>query len=119
MEGFAADDRRALLRASLDPLLLAALVRGRRHGYALAKELSAAAGVPVSLATLYPRLHRLAAAGWVDAVEDTAAGRARKRYGLTPAGRDALRSVATQWQAQIARLQGVVLPGLRQAGPRR
>jgi DNA-binding PadR family transcriptional regulator len=50
----------------------------RRHGYEL------------SPGTLYPILHSLEAAGYLARDEQVVAGKVRKYYAITPAGREAL-----------------------------
>lgn len=112
---------RDLLRGSLEVLILAALADGRRYAYRLQKTLAAAGGQPIAPGTLHPMLRQLEAAGWITSEWETGTGRPRHWYALTEAGRDHLLTAAVQWQACLARMQGLVLPALRSSarrGPR-
>lgn len=86
--------------------VLAALLGGPLHGYAIIKHAGAASGGRVKLATgtLYAALDRLAGEGLIEVVrEEIVSGRARRYYGLTPTGATALRGEA-QRMAAAARL---------------
>jgi PadR family transcriptional regulator, regulatory protein PadR len=86
--------------------VLAALLAGPLHGYAIIKRAEEMSGGRVRLATgtLYTALDRLTAEGYVRLVsEETVAGRIRRSYGLTDAGSAALRAEA-QRMAEVARL---------------
>jgi PadR family transcriptional regulator, regulatory protein PadR len=77
--------------------VLAALLEGPLHGYAIIKRAEALSGGRVRLATgtLYTALDRLTADGQVQLVsEETVAGRVRRSYGLTEDGATALRAEA-------------------------
>ena len=77
--------------------VLAALLEGPLHGYAIIKRAEALSGGRVRLATgtLYTALDRLAADGQVELVsEEAVAGRVRRSYGLTRDGATALRAEA-------------------------
>ncbi|MEE9404805.1 MAG: PadR family transcriptional regulator [Algisphaera sp.] len=106
--------KRTLFRGSLDVLVLSVLAEGRYHGYVIEKQIFGATAQKVGAGTLYPLLHRMQAEGWVVAEADVVRGRSRKVYAITDAGRQALRVQAAQWQATLARMQGLVLPALRQ-----
>ena len=77
--------------------VLASLLAGPLHGYAIIKrteELSAGR-VRLATGTLYTALDRLTADGQVQLVsEETVAGRVRRTYGLTEDGATALRAEA-------------------------
>jgi PadR family transcriptional regulator PadR len=86
--------------------VLAALLAGPLHGYAIMKRAGELSGGRVRLATgtLYTALDRLTAEGQVRLVsEQTVAGRVRRTYGLTESGSAALRAEA-QRMAEAARL---------------
>src|SRR6516162_8202764 len=86
--------------------VLAALLAGPLHGYAIIKRAGELSGGRVRLATgtLYTALDRLTAEGYVRLVsEETVAGRVRRSYGLTDDGSAALRAEA-QRMAEAARL---------------
>jgi PadR family transcriptional regulator PadR len=86
--------------------VLASLLDGPLHGYAIIQRTAELSGSRVRLATgtLYTALDRLTAEGYVERVrEEIVRGRARRSYGLTPSGADALRAEATR-MADAARL---------------
>jgi PadR family transcriptional regulator, regulatory protein PadR len=86
--------------------VLAALLAGPLHGYAIIKRAEELSGGRVRLATgtLYTALDRLTAEGYVRLVsEELVAGRVRRSYGLTDEGSAALRAEA-QRMAEAARL---------------
>ena len=86
--------------------VLASLLDGPLHGYAIIKRAENLSGGRVRLATgtLYTALDRLTAEGFVRLVsEETVAGRIRRSYGLTDRGSAALRAEA-QRMAEAARL---------------
>ena len=86
--------------------VLASLLRGPLHGYAIIKRAEELSGGRVRLATgtLYTALDRLTADGHVQLVsEEIVAGRIRRSYGLTRDGAAALRAEA-QRMAEAARL---------------
>lgn len=79
--------------------VLAALLDGPLHGYAIIKSAEAASGGRVRLATgtLYTALDRLTNEGYVRLVsEEIVNGRTRRSYGLTETGATALRAEATR-----------------------
>ncbi|MFG3554011.1 PadR family transcriptional regulator [Micromonospora sp. NPDC047557] len=80
--------------------VLASLLDGPRHGYAILGQVEALSEGTVRLATgtLYAVLDRLRGAELVEVVsEEIVNGRTRRSYALTPAGREVL-------QAEAARL---------------
>jgi PadR family transcriptional regulator, regulatory protein PadR len=86
--------------------VLAALLAGPLHGYAIIKRAEEMSGGRVRLATgtLYTALDRLTAEGYVRLVsEELVAGRVRRSYGLTDEGSAALRAEA-QRMAEAAHL---------------
>lgn len=105
--------KRDLFRGSLDVMVLAVLADGKQYGYSLQKELKLSSGQSIQAGSLYPLLHRLEAQGLITATWDTTTARERKWYELTAAGQKKLRKSAADWQAYIARLQGLVLPAVR------
>ncbi|HEY2791359.1 MAG TPA: PadR family transcriptional regulator [Micromonosporaceae bacterium] len=79
--------------------VLAALLGGPLHGYAIIKQAEHASDGRVRLAagTLYSALDRLTTEGYVHLVsEEIVNGRARRTYGLTEAGAAALRAEASR-----------------------
>jgi PadR family transcriptional regulator, regulatory protein PadR len=94
--------------------VLASLLDGPLHGYAIIKRAGQLSGGRVRLATgtLYTALDRLTAEGNVELVrEEVVEGRVRRYYGLTDAGSAALTAEA-QRMAEAARL----VTGRRPAG---
>ncbi|MGQ0842477.1 PadR family transcriptional regulator [Actinokineospora sp.] len=80
------------LRGHLDALLLATLDGRELHGYAIIETLRTRSGGALDLptGTVYPALRRLERAGRLVGELSTVAGRERRTYRLTPAGRRAL-----------------------------
>ncbi len=100
------------LKGHLDALLLAALERGPRHGYAVMEALRDSTGGRLDLptGTIYPALHRLEAAGLIAGAWSVVAGRRRRCYALTTAGERALSGRRADWQ-DFAAVIGAALEG--------
>jgi|HubBroStandDraft_2_1064218.scaffolds.fasta_scaffold87352_1 PadR family transcriptional regulator PadR len=101
--------------------VLASLLQGPLHGYAIMKQAEGLSRGRVRLATgtLYAALDRLTAEGYVHPVSDEIVnGRARRSYGLTDAGAAALRAEAVR-MAEAASLVTRVGPPVRAARPAR
>lgn len=98
------------LRGHLDALLLATLDGGELHGYAIieALELRSGGAFDLPTGTVYPALRRLERAGLVSSEWSTVAGRQRRTYRLTGAGRDALADQRTAWREFTAAVEGVL-----------
>ena len=82
--------------------VLASLLDGPLHGYAIIQRAEHLSEGRVRLATgtLYTALDRLSAEGYVALVrEEIVNGRARRSYGLSPRGADALRAEAERMAA--------------------
>lgn len=105
------------LKGHLDGLLLAALEAGPQHGYAVKEALRAGSGGRIDLptGTIYPALRRLEQAGLVRSTWDTTAGRPRRTYTLTAAGRRALTRRREGWRefaaVVSALMEGPSCPG--------
>lgn len=91
---------KALTAASSRPLVLSILQWGESYGYKIIKDVELLSGGTLEWteAMLYPVLHRMEREGviqsrWV--VADS--GRKRKYYGLTNAGKEALREEKRAW----------------------
>lgn len=108
--------RAEALKGHLDALLLAALEDGPRHGYAVIQSLRQGSDGRIDLptGTVYPALHRLQRAGLIASRWSTVAGRRRRTYQLTSAGRKALASERGSWRefagAVSALLEGTKRP---------
>jgi PadR family transcriptional regulator, regulatory protein PadR len=86
--------------------VLASLLDGPLHGYAIIKRIAELSDSRVRMATgtLYTALDRLTAEGYVRLVsEEIVNGRARRSYGLTQPGAAALRAEAKR-MAEVASL---------------
>lgn len=92
--------RAEALKGHLDGLLLAALEPGALHGYAVIETLrdGSSGHFDLPTGTVYPALHRLEAAGLVTSHWSVVAGRRRRTYALTAAGRSALSGQRSAWE---------------------
>jgi PadR family transcriptional regulator, regulatory protein PadR len=88
------------LKGHLDALLLASLEGGPQHGYAVMEALRQATDGRLDLptGTIYPALHRLADSGLISGSWSVVAGRRRRVYQLTAAGRRALAGKRADWR---------------------
>jgi DNA-binding PadR family transcriptional regulator len=91
--------------------ILLSLVPGRKHGYAILKDVEALSSrrVTLSTSTLYSALQRMGEQGWIARVDEddqppSNPGLPRKAYILTEAGRKILES-------EVARLQHLFSAG--------
>lgn len=102
------------LEGHLDGMLLATLESGPRHGYALLETLQAGGQFELPAGIVYPALRCLERAGLIQGTWAEAAGRRRRVYQLTPAGRrmlDAERGGLRQFSAAVtALMQPVARP---------
>lgn len=102
-------------------LVMASLLDGPLHGYAImlrAAEMSSGR-VHLATGTLYTALDRLCVEGHVELVrEEIVNGRVRRSFGLTHAGAGALRAEAER-MAAVARLVTGTDRGLRSIGSAR
>ncbi|MEK7570075.1 MAG: helix-turn-helix transcriptional regulator [Patescibacteria group bacterium] len=89
-----------LLKGSLEILVLSIVKAVPLYGYLIAKELKGQSHEVFNLGegTLYPLLHKLEDAGWLESWWKEAEGRRRKYYALTPKGRKFLATKAAEWQ---------------------
>jgi PadR family transcriptional regulator, regulatory protein PadR len=100
------------LQGSLDLLVLTILVRRPGlHGYAIMSAIKDWSDdvLRVEEGSLYPALHRLEEAGWVQAEWITReSGRRSRIYRLTAAGRKQLGSEETRWRTVTAAVNQVL-----------
>lgn len=89
------------VRGHLATMILAVLATGPAHGYGIAAGLKRRSDDQVDIVegSLYPALHRLEEAGWVDSEWETNDGRRRRSYSLTADGKEELRLRAGRWSA--------------------
>jgi DNA-binding PadR family transcriptional regulator len=85
--------------------ILLSLVQGKKHGYAIMKDVADLSDNRISLGTgtLYGALARLLDQGWIERVEEEeSTGRARKAYNLSDLGRRILQAETERLQALTA-----------------
>ena len=90
-----------LVAASSRPLVLSILARGESYGYEIIQQVRALSNDELHWTDgmLYPVLHRLEREGLIQAQwRQSEAGRKRKYYQISAAGRQALQSERQQWQ---------------------
>lgn len=99
-----------VLKGHLDALLLSTLTGGPSHGYAIKEALRHDSGGQFDLptGTVYPALHRLERAGLIRGTWSVVAGRKRRTYELTPAGRRTLEAGRTDWRVFSAAVTGML-----------
>lgn len=89
-----------LLQGTLDLLILKALSAGELHGLGVSRRIGQITGgtFQVQPGSLFPALHRLEEAGWLDASWGPSENNRRaKYYRLTKTGRRQLREETTEW----------------------
>lgn len=89
-----------LIRGTVDLLILKALSREPRHGYAVSEWIQTVTDgtLLVEEGTLYPALHRLEARGWIEAEWGLSENNRRaKYYRLTADGRERLARERSDW----------------------
>jgi PadR family transcriptional regulator, regulatory protein PadR len=102
--------RAETLKGHLDGLLLATLEAGPLHGYGVIEALRIRSGGAFDLpsGTIYPALHRLERTGLIKSSWSTHAGRRRRSYALTSAGRTALAQERRSWRDFSAAVTGLL-----------
>jgi PadR family transcriptional regulator PadR len=100
-------------KGSAEFLVLSLLEDQPRHGYDISKliEIRSGGALKFHVTSLYPLLHRLEKQGWIEGHwVEKAEQRRRRYYGLTPQGRQELRSKQQGWRdfvAVITRITGI------------
>ena len=87
-------------QAALDLLILKTLAAGPNHGFGIALHIeeTSSALLRVEEGSLYPALHRLEKAGFIDATWKVTPNSRRARvYRLTPQGRKRLKEIEQSW----------------------
>ena len=94
-------------------LLLSLLSRRQMSAYEMIDELRLRSNRVFELkaGTLYPLLHTLEAQGLVSSFDGRAAGRVRRYYHITEAGRAALAEQAEAWAAYAGAVKGILEGG--------
>lgn len=110
-----APSRLDLLQGTLDLLILRTLAVGPMHGWAISQRIQQISQevLRVNQGSLYPALHRLEAAGWIEAEwgRSVEHNRQAKFYRLTPTGRRQLREETAQWERMAAAVQRILTEG--------
>ncbi|MGB4777532.1 PadR family transcriptional regulator, partial [Microbacterium sp.] len=97
--------------------ILTSLADGRKHGYAILRDVAHAAGAAPKPTTLYASLERLEREGLVRADGDEIVnGRARRYFAVTDAGRHRLDARAAEFEER-ARVARTALHRGAKAGP--
>jgi PadR family transcriptional regulator len=93
----------------VDGLILAVLADRPCHGYAVIEELRRRSDGVLDFpeGTIYPALYKLEAAGAVASSWTVAAGRRRRMYRLTAAGRRRLARARQEWDSLARAMEGV------------
>jgi len=105
--------RDALLRGTLDMLVLRTLRWGPMHGHDIAKHIQRTTEdvLQVEHGSLYPALHRLEAKGWVaPSWELSSKGKRARFYRLTPLGRRQRAAEQAKWDAFCSAMALVLKP---------
>lgn len=95
------EDKAAILKGTLDMLILKIVALGPIHGYAISQRIQQISKDYFQLqqGSLYPALHRLENRGWLAADwRPTETGREAKFYKLTPKGRKQLEAEMESWE---------------------
>ena len=90
----------SLLQGTLDLLILKALSTGELHGLGVSRRIEQITGGTFSVqpGSLFPALHRLEEAGWLDSRwESSENNRRAKYYTLTKSGTKQLGQETAQW----------------------
>jgi transcriptional regulator len=92
--------RSTVMQGTLDLLILKALSTGELHGLGVSRRIEQITGgtFVVQPGSLFPALHRLEEAGWLEATWDSSENNRRaKFYSLTKTGRRQLAEETAQW----------------------
>ncbi|HEV2420707.1 MAG TPA: helix-turn-helix transcriptional regulator [Candidatus Acidoferrales bacterium] len=88
-------------RGSAEVAILSVLADRPLHGYEIARRIEheTRGALRFTLASLYPLLYRMESRGWLRATwGETPAGRARRYYRVTAAGRKKLAPLRKEWR---------------------
>ena len=101
----------ALIKGTLDLLILKVVSLEPMHGWGIAQRIAAMSGdaLLVQQGSLYASLHRLTREGWItSAWRDTDLGRRARFYTLTPAGHRPLDAEIGHWTRLSAGVTRIV-----------
>jgi PadR family transcriptional regulator PadR len=99
-----------MLKGHLDMIVLAALMSGSAHGYAIIQEIRrrSAGAFELPEGTVYPVLHRLEKNGFLSSRWTIAeSGRKRRTYTLTRRGRQVLADHRAVWRRFVDAISGM------------
>jgi transcriptional regulator len=102
----------ALLKGTLDLLILKVVSLEPMHGWGIAQRIQTMShsALAVQQGSLYASLHRLTREGWLSSAwQDTEHGRRARYYAITPAGRKQLDAEIGHWtrlSSGVARIVG-------------
>ena len=104
-------ERATLLQGTLDVLILKALSTGELHGLGVSARIAQITDGTFAPqpGSLFPALHRLEEAGWLEASWDTSENNRRaKFYTPTAAGRARLERETRDWQTQTTAISRIL-----------
>jgi DNA-binding PadR family transcriptional regulator len=105
---------RELLKGSTPLLLLSLLLDGSMYGYQIIETVKERTRGLYLLkeGALYPALHKLEAAGFIESFWQTQPnGRQRRYYALLPAGENHLDAKKAEWGRYVAMVEAFLVPG--------
>lgn len=103
-----------MIQGTLDLLILRMLALQPMHGWAIGERIKhmSKAVLQVGPGSLYPALHKLEQAGWIEAEWSVnEASRRVKFYSITREGRKRLRHEASNWKRLSGAITSVVFEG--------
>lgn len=106
-----ADSRLDILQGTLDLLILKTLTLGPMHGWAISQRIQQISEdvLRVNQGSLYPALHRLEAAGLIEAEWGVSEQNRQVRfYRMTRSGHRRLRDETAQWERMTAAVARVL-----------
>jgi PadR family transcriptional regulator PadR len=105
------DERTHLLQGTLDLLILKSLSLAELHGLGVARRVEQLTGeaFEVKPGSLFPALHRMEQAGWLESSWGQSENNRRaKYYRLSRAGRTQLKSEVAQWTRVARAIQAAI-----------
>lgn len=109
----ASSEKLDVLQGTLDLLILRTLQWGPQHGHGIGQVIRAKSDdlLQVEHGSLYPALHRLRRAGWIESEWGVTQNKQRaKFYRLTPKGKKQLAREETKWQLFVKAMATVTSP---------